>query len=171
MKLRHRACGAIGGALATALGALAACGQAGNDGNLASPDAGIDSDAGGSASSSGGTSSGSTDSSGNPGSDGATSDDGSDGQSFLPPVYQVTPVPEWDAVFNNTGHTGDGFDWIPLGIRNRQGLGTSATNSVVLFADSNYAGHFFHSTAGQYTGGITPDPARDAASHPLIVTT
>ncbi len=66
--------------------------------------------------------------------------------------YQIAAATDWDAVFNNTGHTGDGFQWVPLGIKNRQGLGTSSTNSIILFNDGNYAGHFFNATAGEYVG-------------------
>jgi Domain of unknown function (DUF4185) len=176
--MRRRGRGLVGGALAVALGWLAACASfAGNGGSGASWDEGAGSDAGGSASSSGAGSSGSTGSSssgsignGSSGSSGGTdsggtgSDGGSSSSGALPPapIYEVTPAPEWNAVFDNTGHTGDGFEWIPLGIKNRQGLGTASTNSAVFFDDSNYAGHFFNSTAGEYTGGITPDTTKIA---------
>ncbi len=62
-------------------------------------------------------------------------------------------------MFNNTGHNGDGFQWIPLEIKDRQALGMSSTNSVVLFNDSNFGGHFFNSTAGVYNG-VTPDSSK-----------
>ena len=60
-------------------------------------------------------------------------------------------------MFNSTGHSGDGFNWMPLGAENRQGLGTSSTNSVCVFADSYYNGCMVNGTAGEYTGGITPN--------------
>ncbi|WP_239619131.1 discoidin domain-containing protein [Cohnella mopanensis] len=68
-------------------------------------------------------------------------------------MYQVTPAPEWDDVFNNTNHGGDDFQWIPFGIKNRQGEGTASTKSAILFADSYINGNFIYgSSMGQYTG-------------------
>ncbi|WP_169089306.1 LamG-like jellyroll fold domain-containing protein [Paenibacillus sp. PL91] len=70
-------------------------------------------------------------------------------------TYQVTEAPEWDAVFNKTDHMGDGFLWLPFGIKNRQGLGTSLTKSAILFNDS-FVGDRWNwvsgSTLGKYTG-------------------
>ncbi|MFF2480941.1 discoidin domain-containing protein [Paenibacillus sp. NPDC058071] len=67
--------------------------------------------------------------------------------------YQVTPAPEWDYVFNKTNHGGDGFQWVPFGIQNRQGQGTVSTKSAILFNDSYMNGSFIYgSSLGQYTG-------------------
>ncbi|MFC5649156.1 discoidin domain-containing protein [Paenibacillus solisilvae] len=72
-------------------------------------------------------------------------------------TYNVVPTTEWDGVFNNTGHMGDGFQWMPIGVKNRQGLGTSTTKSAMIFNDSRvYVGgawsSWISSTAGTYTG-------------------
>ncbi|HWZ88643.1 MAG TPA: DUF4185 domain-containing protein, partial [Polyangiaceae bacterium] len=170
----------VAGALALTLGALAACGSSGgNGGGGVGAAAGTNAAVGGSTSSSGTgsvvagssgeTSSGGTSNAGATASGGSTSSAGmtsaggtsSGGVSSGPvtPAYWVTTASEWDTVFNTTGHDGDGFQWVPLGIRDRQGLGTASTSSVILFNDSDFAGHFFNSTAGQYAG-ITADAAK-----------
>jgi hypothetical protein len=173
MKQRSRASWFVAGTLALASAALAACSSSGGNGASGAP--GVISSAGGSTASGGETSSGGitsnagmtsigglTSSAGASSSGGTTTNGGatsSGGQSFVPPTYLITTAPQFDSIFNTTGHTGDGFQWIPLGIHDRQGLGTSSTNSVTFFDDSNYAGHFFNSTAGEYTG-ISADPTK-----------
>ncbi|NOU75697.1 DUF4185 domain-containing protein [Paenibacillus sp. LMG 31458] len=68
-------------------------------------------------------------------------------------TYQVTEAPELDAVFNKTNHMGDGFLWLPFGIKNQQGLGTSSTKSAILFNDSFVGDRWVGgSTLGTYTG-------------------
>ncbi|WP_186438516.1 discoidin domain-containing protein [Cohnella terricola] len=68
-------------------------------------------------------------------------------------TYQVTPAYDWENVFNNTGHGGDGFQWVPFGVKNRQGQGTATTNSAIFFADSYINGNFIYgSSLGQFTG-------------------
>jgi hypothetical protein len=170
MKMTRLATWSIRGALAAALGAQVDCGSSsGNSQSRSSEDAGADSAAG--ASSSGGTSSGTTasggantttGSSGGTSSGGATSDGGTTSSGRQGPVvlsYQTPTAPQWDPVFDNTGHGGDGFQWVPLEILDRQGLGTSITKSVCLFNDSGFNGCGANSTAGEYTGGITPNTA------------
>jgi hypothetical protein len=163
---------------ALTLGVLGACGSSGGNGDNGMSGAGAPSATGGSLSSSSGmnpggagasggststggtTTSGGTTSNAGTSASGGTSNGGeSGGPGIIVPAYWVTAAPEYDAIFNTTGHTGDGFQWIPLGINDRQGLGTPTTSSVVFFDDSNYAAHFFNSTGAEYTG-TSADPAK-----------
>jgi hypothetical protein len=115
---------------------------------------------GGNNASAGATSSGGASANAGTTSTGGTSNGGAaSGGGPITPAYWATTAPQWDTVFNTTGHDGDGFQWMPLGIQDRQGLGSASTNSVTLFNDSDYAGHFFNSTAGEYTG-VTPDATK-----------
>jgi hypothetical protein len=181
----RRISGSMGSVLAVAVGALGCAGSAEGGARDAGGTAGADSAAGGATSSNGGSSTGGADASGGAaagvagaigggagaggGADSSAGGAGSSGGAgaggatssgpIAPPVYRVTPAPEWDAVFNSTGHNGDGFQWVPLGIKDRQGLGTPSTSSVILFNDSNYVGHFFNATAGEYTS-VTPDTSK-----------